>query len=101
MRGSWYDLQPLKTEGNKYNRFILAVPFGLGVKFNISYKVNFGFEIGARKTFTDYLDDVSSQYIDVIEVRKSAPTVAALAYRTPEITGTFGRKSSGDSKGQP
>ncbi|MEO1260721.1 MAG: DUF6089 family protein, partial [Bacteroidota bacterium] len=99
MRGSWYDLQPLKTEGKKYSRYIVAVPFGLGMKFNISYKVNFGFEFGARKTFTDYLDDVSSDYIDILEVRSTDPMVAALAYRTPEITGSFDENPVGTERG--
>ncbi len=101
MRGSWYDLQPLKTEGNKYSRYTVAVPFGLGMKFNVSYKLNFGFEFGARKTFTDYLDDVSTQYIDVVELKQSAPTVAALAYRTPELTGTFDVNPVGTERGDP
>ena len=99
MRGSWYDLQPLKTEGSKYNRYAVAVPFGLGMKFNISYKVNFGFEFGARKTFTDYLDDVSTEYIDVVAARLTDPTMAALAYRTPELTGSFGENPVGKERG--
>jgi hypothetical protein len=78
MRGSWYNLQPKQTEGKKYSRFALAVPFGLGMKFNLSYKLNFGLEVGARKTFTDYLDDVSSEYPDILELRKTDPTAAAL-----------------------
>lgn len=101
MRGSWYDLQPLRTEGKKYSRYILAIPFGLGMKFNISYKVNFGFEVGARKTFTDYLDDVSTNYPDVVELRKTSPTVAALTYRTPELTGSFNENPVGVERGNP
>lgn len=101
MRGSWYDLQPLKTEGKKYSRYTVAIPFGLGMKFNISYKLNFGFEIGARKTFTDYLDDVSTYYPDVEELRKTSPTVAALTYRTPEITGSFSENPVGIERGNP
>lgn len=101
MRGSWYDLQPMKTEGVPYSRYTVAVPFGIGMKFNISYKVNFGFEFGARKTFTDYLDDVSGKYIDVIEMRKHHPVVAALAYRTPELTGSFGENPLGTERGNP
>lgn len=101
MRGKWYDLQPLETEGAKYNRTILAVPFGLGMKFNLSYKVNFGLEIGGRKTFTDYLDDVSAAYPELMTLRSSEPTTAALAYRTPEVTGEFGEDPSGLQRGNP
>ncbi len=101
MRGSWYDLQPLKTEGKKYSRTTMAIPFGIGMKFNISYKLNFSLELGARKTFTDYLDDVSTQYIDVVQARQTQPMVAALAYRTPEITGTFYENPVGQDRGNP
>lgn len=99
MRGTWYDLQPLRTEGHAYKRTTVAIPFGLGMKFNLSYKLNFGIEIGARRTFTDYLDDVSSYYPDVIELRRTAPTTAALAYRRPEITEEFGDNPMGELRG--
>ena len=99
MRGSWYYLQPLRTEGNKYSRYTVAVPFGLGAKFSLSYKVNFGLEIGARKVFTDYLDDVSTAYPDIIELRRIAATTAALAYRSPEVTGEFGKNPLGADRG--
>ena len=99
MRGAWYNLQPLKTEGKSYKRTTVAIPFGLGVKFNVSYKLNFGLEVGARRTFTDYLDDVSSYYPDIIELRRNAPTTAALAYRTPELTGEFGENPKGVDRG--
>lgn len=101
MRGAWYDLQPQRTEGKKYSRYTMAVPFGLGMKFNLSYKINFGIEIGARKTFSDYLDDVSAEYIDVVQLRQTSPTAASLAYRTPEVTGEFGNNPVGTDRGNP
>ena len=101
MRGSWYSLQPFKTEGKKYGKNVVSIPFGLGMKFNLSYKLNFGLEIGARKTFTDYLDDVSSVYPDIIELRRTDPTSAALSYRSPEITGEFGQNPIGLDRGNP
>ena len=42
----------------------IAIPFGIGVKMNVSKKVGLGLEWGPRKTFTDYLDDVSGTYPD-------------------------------------
>ncbi|MCU0349176.1 MAG: DUF6089 family protein [Saprospiraceae bacterium] len=65
IRGAWHDLQPLHTEGKRYMRNTLAIPFGLGIRFNVSYKLNIGLEFGARLTSTDYLDDVSTYYPDV------------------------------------
>jgi hypothetical protein len=40
-----------------------AIPIGVGVKYKASRKWNLGFEFGARKTFTDYLDNVSDKDI--------------------------------------
>jgi hypothetical protein len=60
----WIDLQPLHTEGQTkgYKLTQMAIPFGIGVKANVSKKVGIGLEWGPRKTFTDYLDDVSGTY---------------------------------------
>ncbi|GAB4261170.1 MAG: hypothetical protein Kow0027_28700 [Saprospiraceae bacterium] len=101
MHGQWYDLHPRHTEGVDYKRTIVAIPFGIGMKFNLSYKANFGFEFGARKTFTDYLDDVSNRYPDVIGMRSYAPLNAALSYRTPELTGEFTEDPMGQMRGNP
>ncbi len=101
MHGQWYNLHPLHTEGVDYNRTILALPFGAGIKFNFSYKVNFGIEFGARKTFSDYIDDVSQRYPDVIGMRRYAPLTAALSYRTPELTGEFTQNPMGLPRGNP
>lgn len=73
LNGDWYKLQPLGTEGQgtsmysnrkKYKRTSAAFTFGGGMKFNISRRFGLGIEVGARKTYTDYLDDVSSTYAD-------------------------------------
>jgi hypothetical protein len=41
----------------------LCIPLGVGIKYNLSEKINFSFEIGHRFTGTDYLDDVSTTYV--------------------------------------
>ena len=68
-QGSWVNLQPLGTEGQgimagkkKYKRINIAVPLGLGFKYGIDRKWSVGLEYGLRKTFTDYIDDVSTVY---------------------------------------
>ena len=55
------DLSTLQTEGRKYRKFQASIPLGLGLKF---HEKRFGFSIewGIRKTYTDYLDDVSAHY---------------------------------------
>lgn len=71
--GRWISLAPLSTEGqnlpefpNKkpYSTTQICVPFGLGFKYSLNKTFSIGIEWGMRKTFTDYLDDVSTTYID-------------------------------------
>lgn len=73
LKGKWYDLQPLGTEGQgsalysdrkKYRRLQIAIPIGGGMKFKISRRFGVTVEAGARRTYTDYLDDVSTTYVD-------------------------------------
>lgn len=64
-------LRPLGTEGQNigyegrkpYKNIALAFPVGVGLKYNISEKVNFTIELAHRITSTDYLDDVSTTYV--------------------------------------
>jgi len=71
LNGQFFDLQPLGTEGQNlesipertpYKLSEFAIPFGIGVKYTLTETLNLGFEIGVRKLFTDYLDDVSLTY---------------------------------------
>lgn len=82
--GELVELQPLETEGVSYSRLGLAVPFGAGVKVNLSHRVNVGIEVLLRHTFTDYLDDVSGDYVDLFAQYEANPTAAALAFRAPQ-----------------
>jgi hypothetical protein len=70
---SWYFLKPLRTEGEgmseypyskEYNLTQLNIPFSAGLKYYISDRVNFSTEVLYRKSFTDYIDDVSKRYIN-------------------------------------
>ncbi len=62
--GKWYDLRPLATEGieNEYGYGSLMVPVGLAANFTFSKRTRLGLDLGYRFTFTDYLDDVSTDY---------------------------------------
>ena len=69
--GLWVNLQELGTEGQgstsfpertKYPLTQLAIPLGGGLKIAINPSFNVILEYGVRKTFTDYLDDVSKTY---------------------------------------
>ncbi len=67
-----YDLQSIGTEGQyltgpypkPYKLQQFSIPFGVGFKFKVSKNFDAGAETGFRKTFTDYLDDVSTSYPD-------------------------------------
>jgi hypothetical protein len=69
--GKWYSLQPLGTEGQgivptrePYSRIGVAIPVGVGLKYAFNRKMSIGFDYGVRKTFTDYIDDTSTTYVD-------------------------------------
>ncbi len=69
---NYIDLQPLRTEGQgfaetgrkEYSLTQLNVPVGAGVKYELSPLINLRAELLYRITFTDYLDDLSTTYID-------------------------------------
>lgn len=69
----WVALQPLCTEGQgtslyperrPYALIQLCMPFGVGFKWRISKVFSLAAEYGFRKTWTDYLDDVSTTYVE-------------------------------------
>jgi hypothetical protein len=73
LNGSDYELQPLGTEGQgttnyndrvKYGLTQPTVPFGIGFRKKVSKHWSIGVEVGARYTFTNYLDDVGGVYAD-------------------------------------
>lgn len=89
--GSWVSLQPLSTEGQglpggpkKYSRVSLCIPYGIGAKYNLNKEWAVGLEIGIRKTFTDYIDDVSTVYYDNAAL-KSAKGQAAADLADPSL----------------
>ena len=71
------------TEGVKYSRLAFVLPFGIGAKTKITPFMNLALEAGWRKTFTDYIDDVSTVYVDNASI--SNTTARQLADRRPEI----------------
>lgn len=97
LNGNDIALQPLGTEGQgtsasskkNYSLNQFTVPLGIGVKFNLRKRVAMSFEYGIRKTFTDYLDDVSGVYADTDVLRaENGPLAAELANRS--LTETVG-----------
>lgn len=91
----WVELQPLCTEGQgtqayperrQYSRLQLCMPFGMGVRFRLGKSVSVAAEYGFRKTWTDYLDDVSTTYVGA-ELLGSAVADGDMAARMADRSG--------------
>ncbi|MEI7471783.1 MAG: DUF6089 family protein [Chitinophagaceae bacterium] len=90
-------LQPLSTEGQGLSQYPdrkpykltqMAIPFGGGLKFEFSDNIQIAAEVGLRKLFTDYLDDVSTYYVDQATLLAAkGPLAVDLAYRGDELSG--------------
>lgn len=93
------NLHDLNTEGqglikdrDNYKLVQIAIPFGVGVKFSLSTYTCIGLEWGFRKTFTDYIDDISTTYVDRNTLTSYAGEQAATAAdRTNELEGYQGQ----------
>lgn len=108
--GKKYYLKPLSTEGEgfvagvkPYSLTQLSIPFGAGVKLNLSDNLNVGLEAGFRKLFTDYLDDVSTTYVDEgLLLANRGATAVELAYRGDEVkNGIQTYPPAGTQRGSP
>lgn len=82
--GNWIELQPLGTEAqgvagyeDPYSLTNYALLIGGGMKFIFRERFTIGLELGGRKTFTDYLDDVSGTQINYLDVLENNGTLAA------------------------
>lgn len=87
--GTDINLKELGTEGQvtvrqdvvQYGLTQFALPFGGGVKYGFNKHFAAVFEIGLRKTSTDYLDDVSQFYPDedvILRYNKDNPELSIL-----------------------
>lgn len=91
----WYDLQPLGTEGQgsavypnrqKYKLVEVCMPFGVGYRWRVADNMHITAEYGWRKTWTDYLDDVSTTYVGADLLNSQGTSMAAtLADRSNEV----------------
>src|SRR5205085_5282395 len=87
-QGDVYELEPLGTEGQGVNgmkpskRVPIALPIGGGIKVSLG-RMGIGLELGARRTYTDYLDDVSTIYPDMNALLlNNGPVAVALSDRS-------------------
>jgi len=64
--GETISLRDIGTEGQtkeeRYSLYGFAAVFGVGIKYSVTNRLGLGLEWGMRKTFTDYIDDISTTY---------------------------------------
>jgi hypothetical protein len=102
--GTFIDLQPLKTEGQDegYSKTQFAIPFGGGVRYRINRNFDASLEIGWRKTFTDYIDDVGGTYAPFDKLVTAEQQYFGRGISRPEKTPGFDNPGvqRGDLKGK-
>ena len=102
-------LAELSTEGQgfykdrpEYKLRQLAIPFGGGFQWAINDNKRIGIVLGFRKTFTDYLDDVSTTYVDELVLAANKGQKAAdIAYRGDELPNGAPYPAGGSPRGNP
>jgi hypothetical protein len=83
LNGSWENLRPIQTEGVRYSALQPVIPLGFGAFSTFRAgrsrfkRHRLGVEVNWRLTFTDYLDDVSTSYVDNDAIREEHGDVAA------------------------
>jgi len=80
--GEVYDLRDYGTEGQfkgeEYSTTQGAFVYGFGFKTDLTYRLSLNIELGARKIFTDYLDDVSGNYADIRDIESQRGEIGAM-----------------------
>lgn len=104
-------LQPLSTEGQGLPGYPSRKPYALtqyalgyagGFKFEVNQNLTLGWEVSQRKTFTDYLDDVSSAYVDRDKLFAArGQTAVDMAFRGGEINPSAPYPKDGEQRGTP
>ncbi len=97
--GQTVSLPSQQTELVKYSLIQPVIPMGLGLRFKLGPFTNLSFEGGFRKTFTDYLDDVSTVHHDASKFPNAQ--AYALSDRRGELTPPQALKKDGDIRGNP
>ncbi len=110
LNGRWVDLQPLRTEGQgfaeykdryPYKLHQVNIPFGGGIKYEVSQLLNLRLEFVHRILFTDYLDDASKNYINPILFNKYLSHGNAADARALFFRGNYPIKFPGGTRGDP
>ncbi len=108
-QNNWVPLRNLATEGQRtsqnpetkvYKLFQPSIPFGAGFKLKVSKMVGLGVFWSPRKTFTDYLDDVSGKYVNpILLAAEKGSASAIMSDRSLNPDGVI--NNSGKQRGNP
>jgi hypothetical protein len=115
LNGVYYDLQPLKTEAQGYRNGSFdyaAAPYALnittyhlggGIRAKLGERFVVGAEVSGRLTGTDYLDDVSGQRVNYLDVVRNGPSSLSGRFSNPavppdvEVPSDFNYRRGGES----
>ncbi len=79
---TWIPLQPLGTEGQpiggEYSLANPALTYGFGFKTDINSVWSLNVELSGRSLFSDYIDDVSTTYPNLLQLQNLRGSQAAL-----------------------
>ena len=101
----WYKLHPIGTEGQgilegskKYSRITGLLSVGGGFRLSLNRYWGVGFELGMRKTFSDYMDDVSTYFPDPA-IFNGDPVALALSNPSDPTTENYCYPCTGQVRG--
>ncbi|PCJ83182.1 MAG: hypothetical protein COA57_11870 [Flavobacteriales bacterium] len=90
--GNKVDLRAQQYEDKTYLKINASMPFGLGFRFRAGQRFFASLEWGMRKTFTDYIDDVSTVYAQNGIQRGDSQSKDWFAFAGASISVRIGRK---------
>lgn len=104
-------LFPLSTEGQRLRAYPeipvqqnvnYALMGGGGIELRLTEKLRMDIEVGFRKTFTDYIDDVSGYFPDpAMLLAERGPIAVRFSYRGGEVPGVSKEFPKGTLRGNP
>lgn len=94
---------PQYPDRKVYSLIQFSIPFGGGIKYAVNDKVSLGWEFRFNKTFTDYIDDVSTTYVSYnVLLAARGPKAVEMAYRGGELKdGNPNYPANGTQRGNP
>lgn len=73
--GIGYSMFKPDVQTGDYKTSSFVLPYGVGVKYQIKRPWSVGVELGARKTFTDYLDNLGGEPTSNIKLEQGDPSL--------------------------